>query len=88
MENQTTVKDILIDVTKLLNEINIPISLVENIGIPVARAISGIQMCLDAFERNSANQAAQDDGFEIENIETGAVSEEEMTAAENGDGDA
>lgn len=56
MENQTTVKDILMDVNKLLNEINIPISMVQSIGIPVARAINGIQLCIDAFDMQEAQQ--------------------------------
>lgn len=56
MENQTTVKDILIDVNKLLNGINIPVAQVESIGIPVARAINGIQLCIDAFNMQEAQQ--------------------------------
>lgn len=56
MENKMTVKDILIDVNKLLNEINIPVSQVESIGIPVARAINGIQLCIDAINMQEAQK--------------------------------
>ena len=72
MENQTTVKEVLRDVNKLLNEINIPISMVESIGIPVARAINGIQLCLNAFEEQ--DKARQEDHEpEIEIVETGSA---------------
>lgn len=71
MENQTTVKDILIDVNKLLNGINIPVAMVESIGIPVARAISGIQLCIDAFDRQEqAEQEKQEPVLEIVKDET------------------
>lgn len=56
MENKMTVKDILIDVNKLLNEINIPVAQVESIGIPVARAINGIQLCIDAINMQEAQK--------------------------------
>lgn len=66
MENQTTVKDILTDVNKLLNGINIPVAMVESIGIPVARAISGIQICIDAFDRKEqAEKEEQEPVLEV-----------------------
>ncbi len=66
MENQTTVKDILIDVSKLLNGINIPVAMVESIGIPVARAINGIKICIDAFDQQKeAEQEKQESALEI-----------------------
>ena len=71
MENQTTVKDILTDVNKLLNGINIPVAMVESIGIPVARAINGIQLCIDAFERQEqAEQEKQEPVLEAVKDET------------------
>ena len=71
MENQTTVKDILTDVNKLLNGINIPVAMVESIGIPVARAISGIQICIDAFDRKEqAEQEEHEHVFDVVKDET------------------
>ena len=61
MENQVTVKDVLNDVNKILNNINVPVSMVETIGIPIARAVSGINMCLNAFSQQEAQQAAEED---------------------------
>lgn len=54
MENQNngmTVKDVLTEVHRQLNDLNIPVALVETIGIPIANAINGIKMCLDAMNR-------------------------------------
>lgn len=61
MEKQTTVKDVLLEVSEVLNKINIPISMVEGIGIPVARAINGIKICIDAMERQEQEQAAKNE---------------------------
>lgn len=74
MANQTTVKDILIDVRNILNGINLPISQVESIGIPVARAISGLNLCIGAFENQEKEQAQKKQHEpEIEVVETGVT---------------
>ena len=70
MANQTTVNDILIDVRNILNGISLPISQVESIGIPVARAISGLNLCIGAFEQQ---EKAQEHEPKIEVIETGTT---------------
>lgn len=67
MENQTTVKDVLTDVVSTLNEINVPMSKLNEIGLPIARAIQGINICLDAFNRQEAQQQKP----EIEIVEVG-----------------
>ena len=56
MENQTTVKDVLTDVVRTLNEINVPVSKINEIGIPIAMAIHGIELCLDAFRQSEEAQ--------------------------------
>ena len=61
MEKETTVKEVLIDVSDVLNKINIPISLVESIGIPVARAINGIKICIDAMDRQEQAEKEADE---------------------------
>ena len=61
MENQLTIKDVLVEVTKILNEINVPVSMVESIGIPVARAINGIQLCIDAAETKEKEESEKGD---------------------------
>lgn len=70
MDNQMTVKDVLNDVIKLLNGINIPVSMVETVGIPVARAINGINLCINAFdEQEKAKQAEQEPEIEIREVD-------------------
>ena len=88
MENQakeTTVKDVLIDVNRILSGLNIPVTLVESIGIPVAKAINGIQLCIDTFtqaemaEQNQQGQKqdtpAEEEIEEIELVELGDADE-------------
>ena len=59
MEKQTTVKDVLTEVSDVLNKINIPVSMIEGIGIPIARAINGIKICIDAMDRQEQEEAAK-----------------------------
>ena len=66
--NPMTVKDVLTDVTKILSEINVPATMIESIGIPVAKAINGISICIEAMNREQqmesereAQKAAQDE---------------------------
>jgi len=56
--NPMTVKDVLADVVKVLGEISVPVTQLESIGIPVAKAINGIKLCLDAMEREEQKAAA------------------------------
>lgn len=54
---EMTMKDILKDVLKMLNDIKIPMSEIETIGIPVGRAINGIQICVNAIEKAEQEEA-------------------------------
>lgn len=56
---ELTVRDVLKDVIDILGGIMVPVKEVNNIGMPIARAINGIQMCLDSFDRAEAEQNAQ-----------------------------
>lgn len=74
MANQTTVKDILIDVRNILNGISVPIAQVEGIGIPVARAINGLNICIGAFEQQEKEQAQKEQHEpEIEILDVGTT---------------
>ena len=66
-----TIKDVLTDIRNQLNEIKIPVSQIENIGIPVARAINGIQLCIDTFQQAESGQGQEpkEDEPEIELVE-------------------
>ena len=56
MEQQVTVKEVLEQTAKMLGEISIPASLIESIGIPVARAINNLKLCTEAMDRDEAEQ--------------------------------
>ena len=58
--NTMTVKDVLTDVTKMLSEINVPATMIESIGIPVAKAINGISICIEAMEREQQMAAERE----------------------------
>ena len=59
MANQTTVKDILIEVKSILNNISIPASILTEESIPVVnaykspidQAVYGLEVCIKAIER-------------------------------------
>lgn len=61
-----TVEEILVDVRKMLGDIEVPASKIEQIGIPIAKAINGIQVCIDAIKRANAEKAQQEAKPEIE----------------------
>ena len=75
---ELTVKELLVQVRDNLNEIRIPASELQNIGLPIAQAINGLTACIDAIN-NAEAKPKQDDIPEIE-----LVPAEE----ENGDQDA
>ena len=64
MEKQLTVKEVLEDVRKILGDINVPVSKIEEIGFPISKAIKGITICLDAFNNSTEKQAEQEEELE------------------------
>lgn len=78
-ERQMTVRDVLLEVQHQLNELKIPVAEVETIGIVVARAISGIQVCIEAMDRADAEQAEQKEPIQLE-IVAEPVNKEEPNA--------
>lgn len=67
MENKITVKDILIDINEMLKKVSIPAELIETVGMPVARAIKGLNICINAIAENERKEP------EIEFVEAGAA---------------
>jgi hypothetical protein len=62
MENKLTVKDVLEIVVKRLSNINVPVSLINQIGIPVGQSISEITECLRAISNAEEKKEGADDG--------------------------
>ena len=59
-EHKMTVKDVLIDVQRILSDLKIPVKEIETIGLPVSRAVEGIKLCLDAFNKEEMAQQKHD----------------------------
>lgn len=75
MDTKMTVKDVLKDVMDTLNNISIPMSQLDDIGMPIARAINGIKACVDAMEKAEAEEAMKNAAEETPAEEEGSVSE-------------
>ena len=54
MENQMTIDQVLKITVETLEGVKVPVKLMDDIGIPVARAISNIRMCIQAVEASRA----------------------------------
>lgn len=52
---QMTIKDVLVDVMGILGKVKVSIDQMEEIGMPISRAISGIRICVDSIEKAEAN---------------------------------
>ena len=58
MEETMTVKQVLEITVKILNEIEIPVSMMEKVGAPVMGAIGNLKQCIEAVEE--AEQKARE----------------------------
>lgn len=52
---ELTIKDVLVDVMGILGKVKVSIEQLEEIGMPIRRAISGIRICVDSIEKAEAN---------------------------------
>lgn len=57
MDNGITVKEVIENVIKELNEIRIPMNLVKDIGFPIGRSIENLQACINAWETADQNKS-------------------------------
>lgn len=60
-ENGMTVRDVLEDVKKNLGGISVPVSMLESVGMPIAQAINGIWLCIDAIDRSVIEEKKKED---------------------------
>lgn len=68
MEKTKTVREVLEEVVEMLNEIKVPMSEIDAIGIPIARSINGINACLGAMatnEQRPAEEVMEEPGIEL-----------------------
>ena len=54
MENQMTIDQVLKITVETLEGLKVPVSLIDEISIPVKRAIVNIRMCIEAVEASRA----------------------------------
>ena len=60
METRMTVQEALEETVRMLEGVKVPISQMEEIGFPVARAVSNIKLCLEAMtQQQEANKAEE-----------------------------
>lgn len=75
-----TVKEIVETVITNLGRINVPVSMLDSVGMPIAHAIQGLQLCVQAWDEEAARQAEQaqeeDDGVKLEVVPAEEVPEE------------
>lgn len=57
-----TIEEVLKITINGLKEIEIPVTMVEKIGIPVARAMQNLEQCVIAIERDSKTEESEDGG--------------------------
>lgn len=64
MEDKRTVEDVILEAMNVLNNLTVPIALVETLGMPIALVSANLKSCLDAFEAERKKAAAAEQGGE------------------------
>lgn len=59
MENQMTIDQVLKITVETLEGLKVPVSMIDEISIPVARAIGNIRMCIKAVEASRAEAESE-----------------------------
>ena len=65
-QKDMTVREVLVEIDRQLSDIKVPMSEIETIGMVIARAISGIRVCVDAMDRADAERAKQEEPAKLE----------------------
>lgn len=79
-ENRTySVAEVLQITLNQLSGIQVPVGLIESIGVPILDSIDNLRNCLQALSKNNSKPMSQDFKDESENAmeESGPVSEKE-----------
>ena len=79
-----TVKEIVEKVIVDLGNVNVQVSQLNSIGMPIAHAIQGLQLCVQAWDEEAARKAEQaqeeDDGVKLEVVPAEDMTEEDREA--------
>lgn len=57
MEERLSLKQALIMTRDSLAELNVPVALIERIGVPVSQAVANLGACIEAIDRQEAAEA-------------------------------
>jgi hypothetical protein len=60
MEEVRTIDEVLLEAVNVLNNLTVPIAMVESIGVPIAKVKNNLMLCVNALaeERKKAESAA------------------------------
>jgi len=60
MDEVRTIDEVLLEAVNVLNNLTVPVALVESVGIPIAKVKNNLMLCVNALaeERKKAEAAA------------------------------
>lgn len=60
MDEVRTIDEVLLEAVNVLNNLTVPVALVESVGIPIAKVKNNLMLCINALaeERKKAEAAA------------------------------
>jgi len=60
MDEVRTIDEVLLEAVNVLNNLTVPVALVESVGIPIAKVKNNLMLCVNALaeERKKAESAA------------------------------
>jgi len=60
MDEVRTIDEVLLEAVNVLNNLTVPVALVESVGIPIAKVKNNLMLCVNALaeERKKAEPAA------------------------------
>ena len=61
MEGTKSVKEVLVEIVEILGNISVQAKQLNEIGMPIGKAINGLNVCIDAINRAEAEQAKQEE---------------------------
>ena len=66
MDEKRTIDEVLLEAVNVLNNLTVPIAMVESIGVPIAKVKNNLVLCVNAIveDRKKAEHAAEQGGEE------------------------
>jgi len=66
MEEVRTIDEVLLEAVNVLNNLTVPIAMVESIGVPIAKVKNNLVLCVNAIveDRKKADPASEQGGEE------------------------